>query len=121
MIRLESGGSDRTLEAGFRENSVYSTYTRDASREVRSFSSPPTLRAGIPRGRCRRAAPRLHQCVMKSLPQILFPWKDESVQPVVLLADTGERSARRENTGFADTDPDIETKVPNRCVSVGSG
>jgi hypothetical protein len=26
MIRLESGGSDRTLEAGFRENSVYSTY-----------------------------------------------------------------------------------------------
>ena len=27
MIRLESGGSDRTLEAGFRENSVYSTYT----------------------------------------------------------------------------------------------
>ena len=27
MIRLESGGSDRTMEAGFRENSVYSTYT----------------------------------------------------------------------------------------------
>ncbi len=28
MIRLESGGSDRTMEAGFRENGVYSTYTR---------------------------------------------------------------------------------------------
>ena len=27
MIRLESGGSDRTMEAGFKENSVYSTYT----------------------------------------------------------------------------------------------
>jgi cytochrome c-type protein NapC len=27
MIRLESGGSDRTMEAGFRENSVYSTHT----------------------------------------------------------------------------------------------
>jgi len=28
MIRLESSGSDCTVEAGFRENSVYSTYTR---------------------------------------------------------------------------------------------
>ena len=28
MTRLESGGSDRTMEAGFRENSVYSTYTQ---------------------------------------------------------------------------------------------
>ena len=27
MIRLESGGSDCTMEAGFRENSVYSAYT----------------------------------------------------------------------------------------------
>jgi transcriptional regulator with PAS, ATPase and Fis domain len=31
MIRLESGGSDRTMEAGFRENSVYSTYTQQAN------------------------------------------------------------------------------------------
>ena len=29
MIRLESGGSDCTMEAGFRENSVYSAYTRN--------------------------------------------------------------------------------------------
>jgi len=28
MTRLESGGSVRTMEAGFRENSVYSTYTQ---------------------------------------------------------------------------------------------
>jgi hypothetical protein len=28
MIRLESGGSDCTMEAGFRENSVYSAYTQ---------------------------------------------------------------------------------------------
>jgi len=27
MIELESSGSDYTVEAGFRENSVYSTYT----------------------------------------------------------------------------------------------
>ena len=27
MIRLESSGSDFTMEAGFRENSLYSTYT----------------------------------------------------------------------------------------------
>jgi hypothetical protein len=29
MIRLEIDGSDRTMEAGFSENSVYSTYTRN--------------------------------------------------------------------------------------------
>ncbi len=28
MIRLESSGSDCTMGAGFRENNVYSTYTR---------------------------------------------------------------------------------------------
>jgi len=27
MIRLESSGNDCTMGAGFRENSVYSTYT----------------------------------------------------------------------------------------------
>jgi hypothetical protein len=27
MIRLESSGSDCTMGAGFRENSIYSTYT----------------------------------------------------------------------------------------------
>jgi hypothetical protein len=29
---LESGDSDRTMEARFRENSVYSTYTLGAAR-----------------------------------------------------------------------------------------
>jgi len=33
MIRPESGGSDCTMEAGFRENSVYSTYTHTANRD----------------------------------------------------------------------------------------
>ena len=31
MIRLESSGSDCTMGAGFRENSVYSTYTQSDS------------------------------------------------------------------------------------------
>jgi tRNA pseudouridine32 synthase/23S rRNA pseudouridine746 synthase len=34
MIRLESSGSDCTMGAGFRENSVYSTYTLGAGQEL---------------------------------------------------------------------------------------
>ena len=36
MIRLESSGSDCTVEAGFRENSVYSTYTQAAESQHRN-------------------------------------------------------------------------------------
>jgi len=38
MIRLESSGSDCTVEVGFRENSVYSTYTPYQLRRVTIFA-----------------------------------------------------------------------------------
>jgi hypothetical protein len=41
MTRLESGGSDRTMEAGFRENSVYSAYIH--SMWI-TLLHPPTFR-----------------------------------------------------------------------------
>jgi len=40
MIRLESSGSDCTVEAGFRENSVYSTYTLRCGKVGRNKEEP---------------------------------------------------------------------------------
>ena len=44
MIRLESGSSDCTMEAGFRENSVYSAYTpaiKASTAASATYSSEP--------------------------------------------------------------------------------
>jgi len=50
MIRPESGGSDCTMEAGFRENSVYSTYTQpDHKVSGKTVPDPPGNRRLIDR------------------------------------------------------------------------
>ena len=48
MIRLESSGNDCTMGAGFRENSVYSTYTPNKGIKLTTGTPcqphPPGLR-----------------------------------------------------------------------------
>ena len=50
MIRLESGGSDCTMEAGFRENSVYSAYTQTLSAVTNGVGCTCTFDRCIPPG-----------------------------------------------------------------------